>query len=276
MMYIERKDSTQGDKYNNYKTKSFSLWRCDHCGKTTSTGYDDVPSRCGGCGVGMIEYHPKSFKELRKAGLTELERQFNDNLKRAEDDLKEALQWEGKTYKGTEEQQREKLKRWFEKTFIKARQEFNQQIKAVEDASDFGNQLVITVEWKKSYMWGHNPRAYTNYGFVGSSIGGCGYCKHSTSTAEALNSHLPLLRLLYAKEDARLRAFNRSKLKEEDKRKFLSRRAILGYGAGYGILPSFEGGVGVSSHGRIVKNLGLVWRDITSTSKTDVHLITKE
>ena len=53
-------------------------------------------------------------------------------------------------------------------------------------------------------------------------------------------------------------------------------RAKLGYGSGYGILPHFEGGVGVSSHERILNNIGLTLDHISDTKSTDVYIIRKQ
>lgn len=143
-----------------------------------------------------------------------------------------------------------------------------EQIEKVSKAEDFNNPLIITVEWKKSRTWGSNPKAYTNYGFEGENISGCGYCKKSTATAQALNSHLPLIKLLYEKKNEALKSYSSP---DDDQNKI--NRSILGYGSGYGVLPYFEGGVGVSSHRNIIQGLGLVWEYVISTKNTDVFRI---
>lgn len=43
----------------------------------------------------------------------------------------------------------------------------------------------ITVEWKRSAMYGHNP-SITFMGDKVTNVSGCGYCKHSTALAESL------------------------------------------------------------------------------------------
>lgn len=142
------------------------------------------------------------------------------------------------------------------------------EIEAVEKAEPFKGQLIITVEWKRSRMWGSNPKSYTNFGFESDSIGGCGYDKLSTATAEALNNHKPLLKLLWQAKEKYLATHPRTKKGNSD-----IHREILGYGAGYGLLPRFEGGVGVGSHQRIIEKLGLQWQNVTSTNNTDVFII---
>jgi hypothetical protein len=160
------------------------------------------------------------------------------------------------------------------------------KLNRVSQAQEFTSDLIITLEWHKSFMWGSNPTAYTNYGFKSGSIGGSGYCKTSTATAQALNSDDRILKLLYiAKENAlklpkdRLRIDkcyydgNKKVDHNEEMRQSDINRAFLGYGSGYDIIPKFEGGVGVDSHIRILKNLGLIMESITNTKSVNVYRI---
>lgn len=215
--------------------------------------------------------------ELRK----EYKERLNNQLEKiqTEKGLNYVVRWilnKSKGFKGDLDKQREKtgdaLKRYYERAL---NEELN-KIKLIQEAKDFTGKFIITIEWRDSKMWGSNPRAFTNYGFEGSSIGGYGYDKLSTATAQALNNFYPILKVLLTKEEKRLNELYKSKMSEEDKEKFLSRRNFIGYGSGYGSIPSFEGGVGVSCHERIINNLGLKWTNITSTKNTDVFLITKE
>ena len=104
----------------------------------------------------------------------------------------------------------------------------------VEAAADMVS-INVSVEWKKSRMWGNNPQAeatvcYTDHScntFKSSSIGGCGYDKESTAIAEALNQSNSFLKSLYTVKE-----------KNADK----NNRDLFGYGSGYGILPHLEGG----------------------------------
>lgn len=163
--------------------------------------------------------------------------------------------------------------------FIKFLTKYHQKIrdnnlKLIEDAQnapDFGGQFIITVEWVKSRMWRSNPKSFTNFGFESGSISGCGYDKLSTAAAQALNSHLPFLKLLYLKKDKEIKEYLEKNKDSDSKNGF--NRYVLGYGSGYNILPHFEGGVGVSCHQEILKRLGLVMEHITDTKNTDVFLI---
>lgn len=202
------------------------------------------------------------FKLLKQAISDELSKRYKNISINTEEELNKELMFYNKSYKGDFEQKKTKFKKWLNSKFEKEHAEKMNFIKSIEDSPSFPNPLIITVEWKKSRMWGNNPKAYTNYGFNGESIGGCGYCKLSTATAQALNSCKPILKLLYKKEERRL--------KENPQPE---RRAYIGYGSGYGVLPSFEGGVGVESHKSIIEGMGLKWENTTSTSQTDVYRI---
>lgn len=128
------------------------------------------------------------------------------------------------------------------------------------------NELTITVEWKKSKIWGMNPTAesYVNgIGFVSSgSISGCGYDKQSTAVANVLNQVPQFMQLMYS-------------FKDKSKNVNLKNHEVFGYGSGYGVLPSFEGGVGVSCYDRIFNKIGYKFETLSSGKTFDVYKITK-
>jgi hypothetical protein len=140
------------------------------------------------------------------------------------------------------------------------------------DTAPTPHQIIIMVEWKKSQTWGSNPTATIDvYGernhyesFKSRSIGGCGYDKESTAIAEALNQSDGIIKLLYqAKNDG---------YSEENN----TNEKVLGYGSGYGILPSFAGGVGTSCFERIFQRLGYDWERTASGKTFDIWRITKK
>lgn len=198
------------------------------------------------------------MNNIRQKAIDEIEKRYNENMDRINTPLKlvEYLSNHQSKYKNPEKS----LPKHFKRIADKEKNAINLKIDEMENAKDFSGEFIITVEWKKSHMWGSNPKAYTNAGYESSSIGGCKYDKLSTATAEALNSNKSILKLLYEKKNANI-----------DK----SNHELLGYGSGYGILPQFEGGVGVSSHIRIIEGIGLKMQTITSTKNVDVFLITK-
>ena len=184
-----------------------------------------------------------------------------------EDGLKESMLQYGKTYK---KNPKHNFIKFLTKRYMVEQQQKFKQIDLVNNAGDFDSELIITIEWKASRMWRSNPKAYTNYGFISRSICGCGYDKLSTAIAEALNSHLPILKMLYRKKNYDLLTWKDGDIKND------YNREVLGYGSGYGILPCFEGGVGVESHKTILARLGLEMRQVSNTNNTNVFIIKKK
>ena len=228
------------------------------------------------------------FEALRLAAITDIKSRYAsayEEIKTAEG-LARRFQWEGKKYASNAEQKFLKYLQHKEKVEL-ARKEA--EIKRIEESEDFNNTpLIITVEWRPSRMWRSNPKSFTNYGFESRSIGGCGYDKRSTATAEALNSFAPLLKLLFAAKNKTILEHGSDTIvnqyyNEDNSKTFKTEpmtqsdinRKFLGYGSGYGVLPHFEGGVGVESHRTIIENLGLVWESVTSSPNVDVFVIRK-
>jgi len=162
------------------------------------------------------------------------------------------------------------------KEYLKARYKKRYEartIKGLERIETIKNSLeiekiVITVDWNKSRTWGNNAQAeikvFLKNGlceyFKGSRTSGCGYDKESTAISDALNQCNGLLKLLY-------------KVKNKDVNK--SNRDLIGYGSGYGLLPSFEGGVGVSCMYRICESINMKFKNIANGKNFDVYEITK-
>jgi len=138
----------------------------------------------------------------------------------------------------------------------------------------------ISMEWKKSRMWGNNPTAecwYTYKDMNGNtcsnyiksgSIGGCGYDKGSTAVAECLNQINEVLKPLY-------QAKNEQMKNDEFRDNKKDNHFLFGYGSGYGILPSIEGGVGVSCYPAIFASIGYKFSTTASGKTFDCYIITK-
>ena len=97
----------------------------------------------------------------------------------------------------------------------------------------------------------------------GKYTGGWGYDKLSTALAEVLNQYQPLMKTMYEYIDDKM--FEEGSLT-------INNHKVLGYGSGYGILPYFESGVGVSSFYKIFDNLGLKLTQVTD----EFYRITKK
>jgi hypothetical protein len=158
------------------------------------------------------------------------------------------------------------------KEALKSRNKKAQEKKNLKDLENlnFSNlddieTLTINVEWKKSQMWGMNPtaEAYVNgIGHVSSgSIGGCGYDKQSTAVARVLNQVPQLIKKLYELKENNIDTKNHN---------------LFGYGSGYGVLPSFEGGVGVSCYDRIFNAIGYTFETISNGKMFDVYRISRK
>ena len=128
----------------------------------------------------------------------------------------------------------------------------------------------ITIEWKKSKMWGSNPTAECTYSYrdangdvrtnrvYSGSVGGCGYDKESTAVANCLNQINEVLKPLYLLKDKNINIDN---------------HVLFGYGTGYGITPSIEGGVGVLCYNSIFNKIGYDFKCIAIGRNFDVFTI---
>ena len=137
----------------------------------------------------------------------------------------------------------------------------------------------ISVEWKRSATWGYNPTATAYIRTVNGArvvrtghASGCGYDKRSAAVAEALNSSNSVLKLLYTYVENALA--NGETFDTENN--VVSWRSVLGYGSGYGVLPYFEGGVGVSCFWHILEKCGFWTRSNESEKHNDYYFIGKE
>jgi len=156
----------------------------------------------------------------------------------------------------TKEQRAEKRKA------IREAVKFQEKLEAVK-AQPKLESLTITIEWKKSRMWGMNPHATgearTTEGkrLVGTATAsGCGYCKGSTVIADLFNQFL------------------RHKLYDSA---VLARLTIV---KPYGIsliidenkyLSGFDGGIGEDCYSAISKAIGGTWKRLANTESVDVY-----
>ena len=107
------------------------------------------------------------------------------------------------------------------------------------------NFIAVSVEWYKSATWGANPQAEVRTGenyHISRKVGGCGYDKESTATAECFNNDLGILKIALI-----------SLYKKEHSKKY--------FGSGYGATidlwgVSFSSGVGFNCHESIITNSG--------------------
>ena len=120
---------------------------------------------------------------------------------------------------------------------------YRERLTAAEGENRPADGLLV-IRWIRNSTWGWNPRAELfvwGETFTGRASG-CGYDKASAAMADALNACPAIMRALYAKEDERPEG--------------VTRREWLGYGSGYGVLPAFEGGVGVRTLCEVLTTCG--------------------
>ena len=149
-------------------------------------------------------------------------------------------------------------------------QKLKKELDAVEEVENSKGDLesiTINVEWAKGSMSANQASAevevvttegYNRY--YGGKTGGFGYDKESTTVGRALNQSKPLLKLLYAYKEKAMSTQNRD---------------LFGYGSGYGLLPYFEGGVGISCYYRIFERIGFEMKHISNGKKFDVYTVSK-
>lgn len=159
-----------------------------------------------------------------------------------------------------------------EKFIYKAIEREVSKINAIANAGEL-IEVKISIEWKRSQMWGSNPKSEAWAAFTDKdgnrnsiavsdgSVSGCGYDKQSTAVANCLNQINEVLKPLY-------------QLRDKDPN--LELRQLFGYGSGYGILPRIEGGVGVSCYPEIFAKIGFDFKTVASGKTFEVYTITKK
>ena len=179
------------------------------------------------------------FENFKKAIDREEKEQAEKAYKRACDEdraLCELLtekQWE--KYKSgtlTREKSIELARKKAAREAKKRADRYRERLTAAEGANTLCGGVLL-IRWVRNSTWGLNPHAelcFDGEMFTGRASG-CGYDKASAAMADALNACPAIMRALYEREDKRPER--------------VTRREWIGYGSGYGVLPAFEGGVGV-------------------------------
>ena len=140
-----------------------------------------------------------------------------------------------------------------------------EKVKYIDSTITNMEDINIIVQHKKTNL-GYQYKAILATDTIrieGKYTGGWGYDKLSTAIAEVLNQYNPLMKLMYKYIDDKM--FEEGSLT-------INNHKVLGYGSGYGILPYFESGVGVSSFYKIFDNLGLKLTEVTD----EFYRITKK
>lgn len=131
----------------------------------------------------------------------------------------------------------------------------------------------VSVSWYHNRYWGWNPTAEVEIETTGGVFresghaSGCGYDKQSAAVGEALNKCAAVLRMLCDKKESALEGATAVEY---------SNRNYIAYGAGYGAIPYFEGGVGMSSFESVFNACGFKLRHFHETKTTNYYYFEKE
>lgn len=211
----------------------------------------------------------KLTKQVKKENEKELKKAISNLNKAKKEDFTNLWYYSEKLTKRQKEKTKSEQKEIIKNKIIKDYEErLNKNLKRIDTINSAKNNvesITINVNWVKNQTWGYNPHAtiYTNNGDITEGkASGCGYDKESAAIAEALNKNNDILKLLYIAKNKKMTLKNTNS------------HDLLGYGSGYGVLPYFEGGVGVSSLLNIFRKLNY---DIVEhhTDKSDFYTITK-
>lgn len=142
----------------------------------------------------------------------------------------------------------------------------------------------ISVEWKRSSTWGYNPTAEIVVYAGGQqkryagTASGCGYDKRTAAIGAALNQSASIKKMLYTAKEKALASMS-AEAAEAAKKGYVfgceSNRDFIHYGAGYGVLPYFEGGVGISSFYGVFESCGYKCTAQHETKRTDYYCFSK-
>ncbi len=144
------------------------------------------------------------------------------------------------------------------------------KLQKAEEAQNV-ESVSISVEWKRSSVWGYNPTATVTINTATrreqyrGGASGCGYDKLTAAVGEALNHSASIKKMLYTAKEKAL-AENYPKLD-----KLESNRNFINYGAGYGVLPYFEGGVGMTSFYGVFEKCGYKCTVSNETKTTNFY-----
>lgn len=152
------------------------------------------------------------------------------------------------------------------------------KLDAAENAADLIS-VEIDITWTHSRTWGYNPhaeitaRSGNGYHTHTGNASGCGYDKLTAAVGSALNQSSEVLKMLYTAQEKAFSEMDES-ARSAWKKQNESNRDNIHYGAGYGILPYFEGGTGWSSFAGVFDACGYTVAHSHSRKRSDYYFIT--
>lgn len=212
------------------------------------------------------------YEKLKEAVKAEAEKKITEMSLKIDDSTSDALRCNSTSTRWTQyqcgeitrEKAAEYTKKRYEKEVYKDLQKDLETIEACEGA-EFPETISVIVEWKKSNIWGSNPHAEVaddKRRYFGTASG-CGYDKQSAAIANCFNQSAQIKKILYSKKEEALQAGETG-----------SNHEVIGYGSGYGVLPAFESGVGMSCFVKILQEAGYKYK-YSGTGKIDSYFFYK-
>lgn len=144
--------------------------------------------------------------------------------------------------------------------------------------------VTISVSWARNRTWGYNPTAeiivYSADGWAQykGTASGCGYDKLTAAIGSALNQSDSVKKMLYATKENGLK-YPPTQGRYVGGGLFdapTSNHSLIHYGAGYGALPYFEGGVGMSSFYGVFEACGFVCAAQHETKLTNFYIFERK
>lgn len=154
--------------------------------------------------------------------------------------------------------------------------EYNKRVEKLHRVAEAPELLRvdIRVNWVRSRTWGVNPHCEviveteTGCTVYTGTASGCGYDKQTAAIGNTLNQSDAVLKMLYT---AKERYKGRIGTEWND-----GNRKYIAYGAGYGVLPYFEGGVGMGSFESVFNFCGFVLTHMDHSSAYDHYIFKRK
>lgn len=157
------------------------------------------------------------------------------------------------------------------KAYAKKCEEAHEEVERIaEEATP--ESITVTIEWKRSSVWGLNPTATVTDGKrrTTGKASGCGYDKRSAAVADAFNANPRIKRILCEIKEEALRHGQTDRSRTACTGR--DNRECIGYGSGYTSIPYFDGGVGVECFWAILRKAGYTIEE-SHTKRADFYRI---
>jgi len=194
----------------------------------------------------------KFSDNIRKLSANEIKRRYYSDLTPK---LAEAL-----TEAGENLPNEKTLEKIIKKHTRKAKKTTAERLQKLAEvaAAEMPKVINISVEWKRSAVWGFNPSATVAAASIRTygRASGCGYDKESAAIASALNANPEMLKIIY---------------------EYINKGGELPYGVSvWAGLPSFTGGCGINCLRSTFETCGYEWRQVGTGKLFNCYTVEKK